>query len=527
MGAALAKVYKYKAEPVKVIESYYRPGEKQKNIDAVWETLLQARMGLSGLYNRLYAEDEKQAEIFVAHAGILEDEEMLMKVLHAIETDGFTAEYAIKKVFDEYIAQFEASDESMLADKALDLQDMKGYLLHIMQGNKKENLANIKEEVILVAKSLLPSEVLQLNPKYVKGIITEKGSAWSHAAILANARHIPMITGAEGIWDALTGKEVLGLDAEQGSWVINPDATEREKFLEVSAEILQADEAVVLQDGRKIEIGINVDHPNWEAPPECYDCVGLYRTEFQYIENVQLPTEEELFEAYKEAVEHAAGKVVTFRTMDIGGDKIPQYMEKFSIFAAAARGVKFCFANPSIFLTQLRAILRASAYGPVEIMFPMVECVQDIVCAKDYLNKAMMQLDEIGEHYEKVIPVGVMIETQAIVKEIETVVQLVDFASVGTNDLAEAVCGVLRMEAVAKQEWETEPLYELLRDVFEVFGKQGKRISVCGEMAAIPSCAKRFAELGATGLSMDWSHIAAVRRDLTEDKNNDKIELKY
>lgn len=504
MGVALAKVYKYKAETVTVIKSYYGPGEEQKNIDAIWDMLVQARVGLSGLYGRLFAEDEVQAEIFAAHARILEDEELLLKILHAVEEDGFTAEYAVEKVFGEYIKAFSESEERMLCDKVQDLQDMKEYLLHIMKGNRKEELAKIKEAVILVAKGLLPSEILQLDPKYIKGIITETGSPWSHAAILAGTRQIPMITGAKGIWDRLTGEEILGMDAKKGIWRINPDGAERGQFLKNDPEDSVLDDTVILRDGRRITIGINVSSPDWEVPSERYDCVGLYRTEFQYIESVQLPIEEELFETYKKAVIHANGKVVTFRTMDIGGDKLPQYIAKFHNFVKGARGVKFCFANPSIFLTQLRAILRASAYGPVQMMFPMVECVEDIICAKTYLKRAMKQLDQIEEFYDKAIPIGIMIETPGIVKEIDKAVQMVDFASVGTNDLAAAVCKGIGME----------PLYELLEDVFEQFRTHGKEITVCGELAASPEHAKHLVELGATGLSMNWSYISDVKAAL-------------
>lgn len=506
MGVALAKVYKYKPESVTVKKTYYGPEEKQENIDAIWDALVQARVGLSGLYSRLFAEDEVQAEIFAAHACILEDEELLMKVLHAVEADGFTAEYAIEKVFGEYIAAFSQFEERMLCDKVQDLEDVKGYLLHIMQGNRKEELAKIKEEVVLVAKGLLPSEILQLDSNYIKGIITETGSSWSHAAILAGARQIPMITGAEGIWDRLTGEEILGLDAKKGIWRINPDPVERELFLKNDAEVCVMDKTVILQDGRRIAIGINVDSPEWEAPSACYDYVGLYRTEFQYIENVQLPIEEELFETYKKVVIRANGKIVTFRTIDIGGDKLPKYIVKFHNFVEGARGVKFCFANPSIFLTQLRAILRASVYGPVQIMFPMVESVEDIASAKMYLKRAMQQLEQIEESYDRNIPVGIMIETPGILAEIERAVQAVDFASVGTNDLAAAVCKGIGME----------PLYKLLEDVFEHFHMNGKEITVCGELAANPEHAKRLVELGATGLSMNWSSISEVKTALCQ-----------
>ena len=426
METALAKVYKYDANALHVGESYYEEGKCQENIDAVWETLLKARAKMQELYSHLSLEDETQAEIFEAHLRILEDEELLARVLEAIEVDGVTAEYAFEKVFDEYICMFGESEDAILTDKVYDLRDMKEYLLRILRGDSKLELTDIREEVILVAKELLPSDVLRVDPAYVKGIIIEKGSEWSHAVILAKARQIPIQIAKAGIWNKVENGDLLPV----------PPSTPVEC----------CDAEVVLEDGQHIEIGINIDYPNWNLPNDCYDFVGLYRTEIQYIAKQQQPTEEELFEAYRDTLIRAGGKCVTFRTMDIGGDKIPQYFLDRVDAEDMNGGIDFCFKNLDIFQTQLRAILRASAYGKVQIMFPMVKSMEDFFHAKELVLETMIQLGKGGQNYDKNIKLGIMIETLPIIEELEQVAKEVDFASIGTNDLMGGLSGIERSE---------------------------------------------------------------------------------
>ena len=363
-------------------------------------------------------------------------------------------------------------------DKTLDLQDVRDHLLWALKGAYKENvLAQIQEEVILVAKELLPSDVLAMNPAYIKGIILEKGSPLSHVAILAKTRGIPMITQAEGVWESV----------EDGQ-LIKRKFAGNETCVETITELGGL-------------LGINVDNPNWDMPDESYDFIGLYRTEYQYIEAVELPTEEELFENYKMAIEHAKGKSVTFRTIDIGGDKTPNYMKA----AEPLRGISVCFAYPEVFKTQLRAMLRASVYGRVRVMFPMVRSVEEIRKAKRYVQAAMEELEQEHIAFDKQLLIGVMIETCELAQVAEQVVHEVDFASVGTNDLIASITGISREEIDGNmyEEETMERIFAILEDVFSVFKKAQKAIYVCGEMAACPEYAKRFLQLGATGLSIN------------------------
>lgn len=480
-----ARVYKFRHATSFAVEACYEPEKKQENMEAVWTAFTKAKEKQRELCKAVASEDVTQAEIFVAQLCMLEDETVKQQILEAVEREGARADYAIAKVFDQYIERLGKCREAAFADKVLDLQDVKRKLLEEVADscgekastNQKSDcgMAQIKEDVILVATELLPSDVLAMNPERIKGIIIERGSQLSHVAILAKARGIPIITEAEGIWESVEDGQIL-----------EACFASKDTIQDVIAELGGP-------------IGINVDSPNWEAPNGSYDFIGLYRTEVQYMQAPQLPTEEALFENYKIVLERTEGKPITFRTIDIGGEKTLPYMRSNGF-----RGIEFCFAHPEIFRTQLRAILRASAYGRVNLMFPMVKSVEEIRLAKGYVQEVMKELEQEGVAFDKKLLIGVMIETCEIARVANQVVCEVDFASVGTNDLLESITGVPRMEMHGKvyKEETTEPLFDILEDVFCVFSKAQKAIYVCGEMAACPEYAKRFLQLGATGLSI-------------------------
>ena len=486
MGKISAKVYKYQSITSFEIEEYYEPEKKQENIEAVQLAFTKAGEKQQELCRMTASEDVKQAEIFEAQLCILEDKYVRTQIIDMIEQESVNADYAIAKVFDQYIEGFGKSNEVMLTDKILDLLDIKRKLLEALRDFevKDDSMLQINEDVILVAQELLPSDLLAMNPEHIKGIIIEKGSQLSHVAILAKTRGIPIITEAEGIWESIEDGQTIEVNFAQ-----------EETILDVTAQL----------GGM---IGLNVDDSDWKLANADYDFIGLYRTEVYYMQMQQLPTEEELYQNYKRALERAGDRPITFRTIDIGGDKTLPYMRTNGF-----RGMEFCFVHSDVFQTQLRAILRASAFGKAKLMFPMVKSIEDIRLAKHHVQEVMKELEQEGIAFDKKLCIGVMIETCEITKVINQVVNEVDFASVGTNDLLEAVTGVprMKMQGNAYKMEMTESLFTILEDVFCAFTQAKKAIYVCGEMAASPEYAKRFIELGATGLSMNWTDMASVR----------------
>ena len=276
----------------------------------------------------------------------------------------------------------------------------------------------------------------------------------------------------------------------------------------------------IMKDGTEIKIGINIGSQEFDVPTDRYDFIGLFRTEFLYMEGKELPGEETQFEAYRQVVQKAKGHPITLRTLDIGGDKTLPYMElpKEDNPFLGKRAIRLCFAEKELFLTQLRAALRASAYGPLQIMFPMVGSLEDIRKAKEYLNLAKEQLKERKQQFDEQIRIGIMIEIPAIALIADLAAEEVDFASIGSNDLTQYLSAADRMnpEVAAYYKSDSTAMLRLLRFVFQEFSKRGKEISVCGEMAGNPETAQLLVGLGARKLSMSSGNIAGVKAKLAE-----------
>lgn len=437
MGRISAKAYKYDGGLwEKTQKTYYKSGKEQENIDAVRGAFAKAKKELGLLCESVSESEETQRQICTAHLAIVEDEGLLERILRKVEREGLAADAAITEVFDAYIEHFQKSEDVVFADKVLDLLDVKRRLLC-----SKTQQVQFTEEVILVAKELLPSELLQMDTRLVKGIITEKGSALSHVAILARVRQIPIITGREGIWDAVEDGATLELDFGQMGQVSD----------------------------------------------------GFCRTEIGYMMRTKLPTEEELLAEYRQELRCADGAEVIFRTADFGGDKTLAYVPALEYMPAKAyvpedaglRGIQWSFAHADIFHTQLRALLRASAYAPMKLMFPMVESMEDIRRAKSLVCKVMAELEMENITYNKTLPIGVMIETATIAKMVEQVVEEVDFACVGTNDLMASISGRSRQELDVLSPVLEQRLIEVVAPVLDCFYREGKEIHICGELAEI------------------------------------------
>ena len=525
-GIAIAKAYLYETPDLKLPKETHAQGDVKAQCNRFAAAKEQAKKELVSLYESLVPTHPKQAEIFMAHCELLDDEEMSSETESAIKEDELTAESAVDKVYNQYAELLGRVEDPLIAGRAADILDVKRRVLCILMGKEEKRLDRFTEDVIVVAHDLLPSDTANLDLSHVKGIITETGGANSHCAILARSFSLPAILGAKGIMEQAEDGQMLVVDGILGKICLSPSEEERvfyeKKRMEWEKE-KQAEDKYLLQtattkDGVEILLGINVGSDKYEVKDAAYDFVGLFRTEFLYMENDHMPTEEEQFAAYRNVVEKAHGKCVTLRTLDIGGDKTLSYfsMPKEDNPFLGERAIRLCFAHPEILQTQLRAALRASAYGTLQLMFPMVGSLEDIGKAKEMVREAMAQLDAKGQQYDHQIRLGVMMEVPSLALISDLVAKEVDFASIGSNDLTQYVCAADRMNPTmgAYYQSDSPAMCRLMEYVFSSFAKEKKSVSVCGEMAGTPKNAALLVGLGARKLSMNYASLAAVKAEL-------------
>lgn len=536
-GIAVANAYVYHQQEFVVKEGYFEEGKESENLDIFHDAAFRAKEELSGVYGLLEQEDKERAKIFLAHSEILEDEEIREEIEMAIREERMNPDYAIEKVFEEFALLLSKVDDPLIAGRVSDIRDVKKRLLRICMGKEDKNLSTLPEDVIVVAHDLLPSDTATLDRKHVKGIITEIGGTNSHSAILARSFQIPAVLGLTNACKQIKNGVRLGVDAITGVVIVSPNEEdirllwekEKEFKRKQQEEALYLDQPCKTKDGHVIQIGMNLGTTEFDVPKSYFDFVGLFRTEFLYMENTHLPTEEEQFEAYKKVLENAKGNTVTLRTLDIGGDKTLPYMElpKEENPFLGKRAIRLCFAEDTVFMTQLKAALRASAYGPLQIMFPMIGSMEEIMRAKKYVKDVMQQLDEEDIPYDKQIKLGIMIEVPSIALIADMVAEEVDFASIGSNDLTQYICAADRMnpEVTSYYQNYAPAMFRLIGYIFESFEQKGKAVSVCGEMAGNPDAARVLVGLGAKKLSMSSGNIAGVKAALAKIDMKDAKEM--
>ena len=541
-GIAVAKAYIYEKGNFEIACEKCENAEteviKLKNaVDA-------AKDELDELYFSLKDVNPENAKIFVAHKELLDDEEMLTETYDMIKDSCVTAEFAVQTVFNEYAKLLGRVKDTVISGRSADLIDVKERVLRILTGTREKSLARFNEDVIVVSHELLPSDTANLDKNHVKGIITECGGMNSHSAILARSFRIPAVLGINDAVKNIKDGQMLILDGNAGE--VKLEFSEKERFeYEQKREELKhiADEEkkylkekCKTRDDVTISIGINVGNDKLDTDDEAYDFVGLLRSEFLYMESDHMPTEEEQFEAYRKILETANKKTVTLRTLDIGGDKTLPYfsLPKEDNPFLGERALRLCFKYPDIFKTQLRAALRASVYGKLQIMFPMVGSIEDFRKAKSVVKEVMSEFDSKGISYDSQIKIGVMIEIPGLALVSDLIAKEADFASIGSNDLTQYTCAADRMnEGTAKYYESLSPaMLRLFKFIFESFRANKKPVSVCGEIAGNPKIAALLVGLGARKLSMNYASVAAVKAEiakytLTETVNmaNDALNL--
>ncbi|WP_068672980.1 phosphoenolpyruvate--protein phosphotransferase [Oceanobacillus sp. Castelsardo] len=479
---------------------------------------------------------DEHAEIFSAHLLILNDPEMINPMKDKIKEKNVMAETALDEVANMFIEMFQNMDNEYMRERAADIRDVTKRVMAHLLGVSFPNSALINEEVIVIANDLTPSDTAQLNRQYVKGFATNIGGRTSHSAIMARSLEIPAVVGTKNVTTSISQNDMVIIDGMEGKVIIHPSEEElanyREKqntFRKQQAEWAKLKgEPTFSKDGEQVELVANIGTPNDidGVLNNGGEGVGLYRTEFLYMGKSELPSEEEQFEAYKTVLERMDGKPVVVRTLDVGGDKelsylnLPKEMNPFLGF----RAIRFCLENEDVFRPQLRALLRASAYGNLKIMFPMIATLEEFRQAKSILLDEKESLKASGVKVAEDIEVGIMVEIPSTAVTAKQFAKEVDFFSIGTNDLIQYTMAADRMnERVSYLYQPYHPaILNLVNNVIESAHKEGKWTGMCGEMAGDPIAIPILLGLGLDEFSMSATSILPAR---TQIKNLSQKEI--
>jgi len=491
--------------------------------------------------NALASLGADKAAVFEAHLLILDDPEFMGTVKTDIESKVINAEYAFKETSDMFISMFEAMDNEYMKERAADIRDVSKRILAHLLGVDLPNPSLIDEEVIVIADDLTPSDTAQLNKKYVKGFATNIGGRTSHSAIMARSLEIPAVVGTSSITEDVKNGDILVLDGLDGVVLVNPDeattAEYKEKHAKFEAQKAEwaklVTEKSVTKDGHEVILAANIGTPaDLEGVKNNGgEAVGLYRTEFLYMGRDQLPTEDEQFEAYKAVLEGMGDKPVVVRTLDIGGDKelpyldLPKEMNPFLGF----RAIRLCLEEKDLFRTQLRALLRASVYGKLCVMFPMIATVQEFRAAKALFLEEKEKLVAEGVAVSNDIELGIMVEIPSTAVIADIFAKEVDFFSIGTNDLIQYTMAADRMSEKVSYLYQpyNPAILRLVKNVIEASHKEGKWTGMCGEMAGDSLAIPLLLGMGLDEFSMSATSILQARsqiKNLTLDEMKELVE---
>ncbi|XXM73325.1 phosphoenolpyruvate--protein phosphotransferase [Lysinibacillus sphaericus] len=482
---------------------------------------------------------EDKAQIFEAHLLVLSDPELLTPIEDKVKTESVNAEFALKETANMFVNMFESMDNEYMKERAADIRDVTKRVLSHLLGVQIANPSMVTEEVIVIAEDLTPSDTAQLNRQFVKGFTTDIGGRTSHSAIMARSMEIPAVVGTKSITSSVENGDLVIVDGLNGEVHINPTPEvieeykrEHARYEEQKAEWAKlVNEPTVSKDGQHVELAANIGTPKdlEGVRNNGGEGVGLYRTEFLYMGRDELPTEDEQYEAYKAVLEGMEGKPVVVRTLDIGGDKelpylnLPKEMNPFLGY----RAIRLCLDEQDIFRTQLRALLKASPYGNLKIMFPMISNLQEFREAKAILEEEKKALQENGTKVADRIEVGIMVEIPSTAVMADVFAKEVDFFSIGTNDLIQYTMAADRMnERVSYLYQPYNPaILRLVKMVIDAAHKEGKWAGMCGEMAGDEIAVPILLGLGLDEFSMSATSILRARSQIHRLNQSDMKKL--
>ncbi|MGM9631014.1 phosphoenolpyruvate--protein phosphotransferase [Butyricicoccus sp.] len=537
-GVADGPIYFYRRGGGEVVKTAVSDAEaEKKRFEDARQTAMQQ---LAELYDKAVAEvGEEGAALFEAHQMMLDDLDYIDGINDMIEGESINAEYAVSQIAEQFAEMFASMDDAYMQARAADVKDISTRVIGILSGVVAGGIDS-DVPVILASDDLAPSETVQLDKSKILGFVTSGGSGNSHTAILARTMGIPAIIGVgDALTEGLEGKSAI-IDGSTGEVAIDPDEVTSQRLLKKQAEEralkelldqLKGKENVTL-DGRKVMVYCNIGSPDDVDPVLTNDGggIGLFRSEFLYLQNDDYPTEEQQFQAYKTVAERMGGKRVIIRTLDIGADKQADYfqLEKEENPAMGLRAIRICLTRPEVFKTQLRALYRASAYGKIAIMFPMITSVWEVQEIKRICDgvKAELRAEEIP--FNENVELGIMIETPSAVMMSDRLAKEVDFFSVGTNDLTQYTLAVDRQGNNLDKFFDSHhpAVLRMLKMAADNAHKAGIWIGICGELGADVSLTETFLAIGIDELSVSPAAVLPLRsaiRSIDTTKNSQKI----
>ena len=536
-GIVVAKIYKLEHPSFEIKRVSADPIEEIKKFETALEETRSDILKIQKAAVGRLSKDELM--IFDAHLMVTNDPELLDQVKGIINAEKINADYAVDQVTSTFIAMFDAMDDDYMRERAADIRDVTYRIQCHIKKVAIPDLSLIDEESIIVARDLTPSDTAQLNKKFAKGFATEMGGRTSHSAIMARSLEIPAVVGCAGIMSACNHGDVMAMDAIAGTILINPTKQEIEDYNIKATVYLKAKEGLKVMkdvpsitiDNHKVELVGNIGTPADASSvlENGGEGVGLYRTEFLYMNSTELPNEEQQFEAYKSVLEIMKDKPVVVRTLDIGGDKklpylpIPEEMNPFLGY----RAIRLCLDRPDIFRTQLRALLRASVYGHLCIMFPMIATINEFTKAKALVMEEKDNLIKEGQPVSEDFEIGMMVEIPAAAVLADQFAKEADFFSIGTNDLIQYSMAADRMsEKVSYLYQPLNPsLLRLIKMTIDGAHKEGKWCGMCGEMAGDELAVPLLIGMGLDEFSMSATSILAARKMVRNLKKCDMEKL--
>ncbi|HDG5940276.1 TPA: phosphoenolpyruvate--protein phosphotransferase [Staphylococcus aureus] len=538
-GVAIAKAYLL-VEPDLTFDKNEKVTDVEGEVAKFNNAIEASKVELTKIRNNAEVQlGADKAAIFDAHLLVLDDPELIQPIQDKIKNENANAASALTDVTTQFVTIFESMDNEYMKERAADIRDVSKRVLSHILGVELPNPSMIDESVVIVGNDLTPSDTAQLNKEFVQGFATNIGGRTSHSAIMSRSLEIPAIVGTKSITQEVKQGDMIIVDGLNGDVIVNPTEDEliayqdkRERYFADKKELQKLRDAdTVTVDGVHAELAANIGTPN-DLPGVIENGaqgIGLYRTEFLYMGRDQMPTEEEQFESYKEVLEAMDGKRVVVRTLDIGGDKELSYLnlpEEMNPFLGY-RAIRLCLAQQDIFRPQLRALLRASVYGKLNIMFPMVATINEFREAKAILLEEKENLKNEGHDISDDIELGIMVEIPATAALADVFAKEVDFFSIGTNDLIQYTLAADRMsERVSYLYQPYNPsILRLVKQVIEASHKEGKWTGMCGEMAGDETAIPLLLGLGLDEFSMSATSILKARRQINGLSKNEMTEL--
>lgn len=532
-GIGIGKAIIIKEQKIEIpkskIENIYEEVKKLENaVEKVKNNIKETLKNIS-------KEDEEKTKILEAYLMILEDEELYKPTIKEIKEEKKNCIYAVEEGFNEIIEQFKNIDDEYMAERALDIEDIKNTIILSLLGSVKKDLSNLEPNTIIVAEELTTSDTAKLDFKNIVGIINNIGGQNSHVSIMARTKEIPMVIGVENVTDVIKDGDILIVNGKTGQIILNPSEEELSNYEEIKKEEKNINENLKeyinkqskTLDNYKVEVSCNIGNTKdlEEVIKVGADGIGLFRTEFLFMDTKKMPTEEEQFEKYKLVAETMKEKLAIIRTLDVGGDKEIPYLnlKKEDNPFLGFRAIRICLEDIELFKTQLRAILRASTYGNLAIMFPMISSIEELRRAKEIVEESKRELKEKNIKYNENIKIGIMIEIPAAVIMADELAKECDFFSIGTNDLIQYTVAVERGNTkIANLYTKNHPaVLRLIKQTIDAAHKNNIFCGMCGEAASNEQYIPLLIGMGLDEFSMNSSSLLKAKKIITKLNKKD------